>query len=272
MPIARLNDVDLAYEVIGSGPPLLLVAGLGGASTYWRLQREALSERYTVILHDHRGTGRSSRPDHYSVDLMAADLIGLMDALGIAQAHFVGHSTGGAIGQVLAIDHPARLASMVQYASWTRADALFRWCFDTRKTLLRSAGVQAYTHATPLFLMPPWFIRDHAARLQAEEDAAVAAAPPASVIEARIDAILAFDRRDELAGIRVPTLVLCARDDVLTPPYYSEELAALIPQAELAWIERGGHACSQVVPDAFNAAILDFIDRKQAILALKPFA
>jgi aminoacrylate hydrolase len=271
MPIARLSEVDIAYEVIGSGPPLLLVSGLGGAAGYWRTQREAFAKHFTVILHDHRGTGRSGRPAKYSVDLMAGDLIGLMDHLGIVQAHFVGHSTGGAIGQVIAIEHPQRLASMVQYASWTTADDHFRWCFDVRKALLLSAGVRAYTHATPLFLMPPWFIRDHAEQLQQEEDAAVKAAPPAEILAARIDAILAFDRVAQLSKIRVPSLILCAKDDILTPPHFSEELARRIPGAELVWMERGGHGCSQVLPDEFNTKVLAYLNRQQATLNLGPF-
>lgn len=271
MPIARLADADISYEVIGSGPPLLLVSGLGGAAGYWRAQREALSRHFTVILHDHRGTGQSSRPKTYSVDLMAADLVGLMDHLGVDQAHFVGHSTGGAIGQVIAIEHPKRLASMIQYASWTTADDHFRWCFDIRKTLLLSAGVRAYTHATPLFLTPPWFVRDNAERLRQEEDAAVKAAPPAEILAARIDAILAFDRTEQLSRIRVPTLVLCAKDDVLTPPHFSEELARRIPGAELVWMEQGGHGCSQVLPDEFNAKVLAYLNRQQALLNLRPF-
>lgn len=271
MPIARLPDVDIAYEVIGSGPPLLLVSGLGGAAGYWNAQREALSERFTVILHDHRGTGRSSRPANYSVDLMAADLVGLMDHLGLEKAHFVGHSTGGAIGQVIAIEHPDRLASMVQYASWTTADDHFRWCFDIRKALLLSAGVRAYIHATPLFLTPPWFIRDNAERLRREEDAAVQAAAPAEILAARIEAILAFDRTAQLSQIRVPTLVLCAKDDILTPPHFSEALARHIPGAELAWMEQGGHGCSQVLPAEFNATVLAFLDRQQASAKLRAF-
>ena len=271
MPIAHLKDVDISYEIIGSGPPLLFVAGLGGASSYWRLQREFFSQNYTVILHDHRGTGLSSRPNLYSVELMADDVIGLMDFLNIGQAHFLGHSTGAAIGQVIAIEHPERLASMVQYASWTRADDHFRWCFDIRKSLLQSGGIQSYTHATPIFLMPPWFIKDNSDRLKREEVTAIAGAPPPEVIEARINAILAYDRRDELASINVPTQVLCAKDDILTPPYFSKEIANLIPKAELNWLEQGGHACSQVLPDEFNLSVSSFIDKQQQRLMLKAF-
>lgn len=271
MPIVQLADVEISYEVIGSGPPLLLVAGLGGAAGYWRAQLEALSQDFTLILHDHRGTGNSGRPSQYSVDLMASDVIGLMDHLGITTTHFIGHSTGGAIGQVIAIEQPNRLASMVQYASWTTADDHFRWCFDIRKTLLQSAGVQAYMHATPLFLMPSWFIRDHAERLRQDEVAAVRAAPPAEILAARIDAILEFDRSSQLNQIQVPTLVLCAQDDLLTPPHYSVALARAIPGAELVWMEQGGHGCSQVLPDEFNHKVLSFLNRQQSLQELRPF-
>jgi aminoacrylate hydrolase len=120
MPKAAVGGIELYYETYGDGPPLLLVPGLGGVGSYWRPQIDALSEQFKVIVHDHRGTGRSTRSEiAYSVDQMTSDLLILMDALGIERAHLVGHSTGAAIGQTMAIERPDRVDRLVLYAGWT---------------------------------------------------------------------------------------------------------------------------------------------------------
>src|SRR5579863_979547 len=114
MPRISIGDCHVYYERQGAGFPVLFISGLGGQASYWRDQVPAFAKAFDVVLHDHRGVGQS---DHsriaYTVERMAADVIALMDALGIDRAHVVGHSTGGAIAQVLAIQHPARLASVV---------------------------------------------------------------------------------------------------------------------------------------------------------------
>lgn len=264
MPRAKVGDIEIAYERHGEGPAVMLVSGLGGVGSYWKPQIEAFSRSFTVITHDHRGTGQSTRFEgEYSVDILAADALGLMDALGIERARFVGHSTGGAIAQTLAIEHPARVQSMVQYASWTKADGHVRLCFFVRRSLLRDSGALAYIKATPLFLMPNWWIRDNEETLEKAATDTVSSFPSVEIADARIDAVLAFDRTEQLDTIHTPTLVLCARDDILTPPYYSEELARRIPGAELVMLEKGGHACSQTTPAEFNKAVLPFLLREE---------
>ena len=264
MQRARVGDVEIAYERHGEGPAVMLVSGLGGVGSYWNPQIEAFARSFTVITHDHRGTGQSTRFEgEYSVDMLAADALGLMDALGIERAHFVGHSTGGAIAQTLAIEHPARVQSMVQYASWTKADGHVRLCFFVRRSLLRDSGALAYIKATPLFLMPNWWIRDNEETLEKAALDTLDSFPSVEIADARIDAVLAFDRTEQLDTIHTPTLVLCAQDDILTPPYYSEELARRIPGAELVMLEKGGHACSQTTPAEFNEAVLPFLLRKE---------
>ena len=104
--------------------------GLGGVGVYWKPNLPALSAKYRVIVHDHRGAGQSTHSKiRYSVDQMTDDLVRLMDHLKIEKAHLVGHSTGGAIGQTLALKSPERLKSMVLFATWTKADFFFRHLF-----------------------------------------------------------------------------------------------------------------------------------------------
>ena len=99
-----VGDGSMYYEREGIGFPVLLISGLGGVASFWRDQVPTFAKQFDVITHDHRGIGQSypSRSG-YTVDRMAADVIGLMDALEVERAHVVGHSTGGAIAQILAI-------------------------------------------------------------------------------------------------------------------------------------------------------------------------
>src|SRR5256885_17267926 len=173
---------------------------------------------------------------------MAADVIGLMDALEIERAHVVGHSTGGAIAQILAIEHPNRLASVVLSASWTKPDAYFRRLFGLRKDILLRLGPSAYVQANSLYLYPSWFVARNNERFRQLEAQNLAVFPPTEVAASRIDAILAFDRTENLGRIKTPTLVVGAEDDIVTPAYFSEELARLIPGAEIKIFPRGGPA------------------------------
>ena len=155
---------------------------------------------------------------------MTADLLAVMDHLKIEQAHLVGHSTGGAIGQTLAATHPDRLLSLVISASWTKADAYFRRMFEARRALLTVVGPAAYVRSATIFLYPSWWINQNIGLLEDREKVTVAAFPPAEIVAGRIDAILEFDRTADLPKLKIPTLTICAKDDILTPPYFSREL------------------------------------------------
>jgi aminoacrylate hydrolase len=260
MPKANLGDVEIYYESHGSGDPVLLVPGLGGVGSYWNPNIPAFSARYRTIVHDHRGTGQSSASKiKYSVDQMTHDLLRLMDHLQLERVHLVGHSTGGAIGQTMAATRPERLASLVLYATWTKADPFFRRVFEARRTLLTASGAAAYARSTPVFLYPDWWINQNLALLEERERLSIPNFPAAEIVASRIDAIVAFDRTADLPRIGTRTLVLCARDDILTPPYFSEELARRIPGAQLKVLGKGGHCASETARDDFNEAVLDFL-------------
>ncbi len=123
------------------------------------------------------------------------------------------------------------------------------------------SGAAAYVRSTAIFLYPDWWINENAALLEERERLLIPAFPPAEIVASRIDAIVEFDRTADLRTLRVPTLVICARDDLLTPPYFSRELARLIPGAELVELQRGGHCASETNTKEFNDAVLGFISR-----------
>lgn len=260
MPYADIADGQLHYESYGEGFPLIFSTGMGGVGAYWAPQIAEFAKHYRVIVYDHRGTGRSTKSVmKYSVELLAQDLIDLMDSLGIAEADAVGHSTGGMLMQAALVDHPGRFRRAVFYGTRANADHFTKLAMGMRLALLRSDGVAAYRRSTPIFLYPSDWIRQNAQLLEAADKGLVESDFNAEIMASRIEAVLNHDQTGRVHRITTESLVLCARDDFLTPPYYSRELAALIPGAKLVFIDYGGHACSQTNPSEFNSAVLSFL-------------
>jgi aminoacrylate hydrolase len=191
---------------------------------------------------------------------MADDMIKLMDALGIEKTYLVGHSTGGAMGQIAAIKHPDRLAGLVIYASWTKATPFMRRCLEMRRELILKSGVEAYVKAVPIFLHTHWWVNENIEKLEEAEKHIMKTLSDPEIQVSRMDGILAFDGTQYLdKKIKIPTLVCCAKDDILTPMPFSEEIAAAIPGCKTYWFERGAHAVSQTVPEEFNRVVISFL-------------
>lgn len=265
MPFCPLPDSlygggRLYYEEQGAGEPLLFVAGLGGLGSFWAPQLTAFAATHRVITFDHRGTGQSTHSAiRYSIKQMADDALALLDHLGVAKAHYAGHSTGGAIGQTLAAHAPARIGDLVLSATWPKADAYFRRLFDVRKGVLEAQGVRAYTRLGNLVLFPPYYFAANAAAIDERAEKSLAGLAPVAVLASRIDAILEFDGLAALPSIQHRTLVMCAKDDMITPAYFSEQLAAQLPNATLKLMERGGHFCPTAEVGEYNRIVREFL-------------
>jgi aminoacrylate hydrolase len=244
-----------------NGEAVILSAGLGGSGEYWRPQVEALAKRWRVILYDHRGTARSDRkltPDH-SVEQMADDVVTVLDGLDVASAHLVGHALGGHIGLALAMKAPERLKSVVAVNAWAKLDPHTARCFDTRLSLLRDSGRDAFIKATPLFLYPAAWMAAHPKRLAEEAKHQSMAFPGVETTEARIAAVRAFDVSERLGEIATPVLSLAAEDDLLSPHTAARALADGLPNGTYTALPRGGHACNVTEPEAFNSILLAWL-------------
>lgn len=261
MAFAAVKGENVYYEVQGRGPALLLVTGLAGVASYWNPNIAVLAEHFTVIRYDHRGTGQSPRSDGaYSIEGLTEDLVGLLDALGLDQVMLLGHSTGGAIGQVLAATFPGRVSRMVLYGSWATLGPQMALCMELRLKLLQAYGPALYHRASPVFLYPPRYVTENWKAIALALDEATAQSTTASILEARIKAVTGFDGRAYLPRIACPTLVLVAKDDILTPVECSEELACGIPDAMLQVLPQGGHAASVCEPESFHKAVRSFLE------------
>lgn len=251
--IHGIQDVD--------APTLVLSSGLGGSSRYWADDLPVLGRDYRVVVYDHAGTGRSpaTLPADYSIRHMAEELLALLDSLGIARCHFIGHALGGLAGLELALLRPDLLQSQVLINAWSSPNPHSTRCFSLRKKLLAGCGPEAYVQAQALFLYPADWIAANTERLAADEKHALEHFPDTENLLRRIHALETFDIESRLRDIKVPTLVIANRDDMLVPWQRSKHLADTLPDAELVLLEYGGHASSISDPQPFRLALLDYL-------------
>jgi len=228
-------------------PPLLLLHGAGGRYAHWPPHLRRLPDT-TVYAPDLPGHGNSQGAPRPSIAAYAADVLALVDALGLERAVVGGHSMGGAIALTLALDHPDRLAGLLLVASGGRLrvspDILggLQTNFEATVDLIveRAFGPHA----------PPDLIRLGRRQLLK--------CPPA-VIHADYAACDAFDVLPRLSEIHTPTLVLVGTADQMTPGKYARHLAENIPGAQLALVEGAGHMVALEAPQKVAALVDDWL-------------
>lgn len=262
MTMYDIGDTEIFTKTVGKGPVVFLVAGLGGRHQFWQKQIDAFAEHFTVVLHDHRGVGFST-PDKVvlGAEHMADDLIKLMDAMSIESAHLVGHSTGGAIGQHIALKTPDRLKKLVLSCSWAGPDAYFQRLFQMRQQILITCGPEAYLTNGTYLATPAWHLQPSMKSSHSFLAERMDAFPGLEVELSRLSAVMSHDLRSRVHDIPHETFVIGARDDQVTPFGFSEELAELIQNSELHELDRGGHFCPMTNDGVYNKAVIEFLNR-----------
>lgn len=245
------------YE--GDGQPILLIAGLGGRGVFWGPVWELLRGHFKLVTFDHRGTGRSGRPpDGYSIERIANDALTIMDALNIERAHIVGHSTGGAVAQTLAIDAATHVGKLVISGSWARPDYRFRLLFETRLAVLENAGPAAYISFGQVLGFPPGWINENESAVRRSIGEAGAEVAEPEIVKSRLRMLLEFNRYVDLPRITSDCLVIGSTDDMIVPLSHSVEIAESIPDARLVQLS-GGHFFPRTATAEFTRAILGFL-------------
>ena len=265
MPFTRASDgTRIHYDVFGrrGGEPVLMLQGLGADSKGWILQRPAIARRHKGIAVDNRGVGRSDRPaGPYDLYEMAEDAVAVLDAAGVESAHVMGASMGGILAQILAVTHPERVRSLVLACTACRQLPWRRELLEEWAAVAEEQGMRAFAQRNLRWLVGSRSLRRFWPAIGVLGPLAVSASSHAFVAQAR--AILAADDalRFELAAIDVPTLVIVGSQDILTPLADSEELASLIPGAELAVVRGGAHGFMVEHAGTFNRVVVDFLER-----------
>jgi pimeloyl-ACP methyl ester carboxylesterase len=262
MSMVDIDGGQLRYEITGDGPPLVLALPQSTGPAGRRALIDGLARGHTVVTYEPRGIGGSS-PAVGSVSMaaQAADVLGLLDALGLDRVSLVCHSTGCGIGLSVAADHPQRLRALVLAAPWTYADAHLTTMQNLRKAAARTLDPWQYARFNAALLFPPEFRR--ADEVGFDRLAAETAAQPqdADEITRRLDAILAFDARPLLPAIRCATLVTVAKDDQLMPVWFAAEAARAIADAEFLEFDTGGHMLPETRGADFVAVVSAFLAR-----------
>jgi aminoacrylate hydrolase len=258
--LVAAGDTELFTVRQGAGEPLLFIVGLGGRAEFWGNQFKLFAKSREVISFDHRGTGRSARYDGaYSVALMAEDTVRLMDALGLERIDIVGHSMGGAIAQHIALHHPSRVRKLVLSASWAGPEPVFLELFKLRRMVLEKIGPEAYLLQGTLLSNPGWWLQKNFGNAEQWMAERMKAFAGVAVEMGRMAAVMSHNLRDRVGSITAQTMVICARDDSITPLGLSEELATLIPGAALNVLPAGGHFCPITVTSDYNRKLARFL-------------
>jgi 3-oxoadipate enol-lactonase len=259
---ATIDGVEIAYEVTGAGPTLLLLHAFPLGLSMWDAQVAALSATHRVVRFDARGFGGSAPGEGpLTMERIADDGAALLDLLGIERAVVGGCSMGGYAAFAFVRRHRQRLAGLVLQD--TRAGADTAEAMANRAALAARVLAEGAAAAVEAFLPKLVGETTHRERpdLVAGLRERILATSPQGIANSLHGLASRADSRGTLPTIAVPTLVLVGAEDVLTPPSEATTMAAAIPRARLDVIPRAGHLANLESPAAVNAALRAFLAR-----------
>ncbi len=263
MPVLAHEDVEIAYEVRGDGPPVVLIQGVGVPGCGWGPQVDGLCNAFKLLTNDNRGMGASTVGRSLSIEKMADDVRGIMDQLGWESAHVVGHSMGGVIAQQLALDIPQRVRSLALLCTFARGkdggrpNFTMMWAAIGGRIGTRAMRRRAFMR---LVLTPT----EHRTLDLAAEAITLGRlfgrdlADQPLILMKQAMAMGRHDsssRLNELKGI--PTLVLSGTEDVIAKPAYGRAIAAGIPDARYIEWDNAAHGLPIRRADEVNALLAE---------------
>lgn len=261
MPNLSLSEIDLYYEIEGSGAPVILIAGMLSDSASWGPLVNPLLENYTVIRPDNRSTGRTTPTLAPTSPIQnATDILALLDNLQIEKTHIIGHSMGGYIAAELAALAPKRTISLTLLGSaplnLRRSWHLFQTLCDIRASAPDGLWLRS------LF---PWLFHHSFFDTPEQIEGAVAAslayphAQSHGAMQHQLDALKAYDPSEITHRIKSPTLALLAQNDLIVPIQEAHDLLAEIPNVKIHSIERSGHSMHWDAPQSVLVHLLPFL-------------
>jgi pimeloyl-ACP methyl ester carboxylesterase len=255
--VIESSGLNIAYERVGQGPPLILVHGAADDSRSWRPQLEGLADEFTVVAWDEPGAGRSSDlPEGFELADYAHCLAALIETLELGPAHIAGLSWGGTVVLELYRRHPELVATLIMidtYAGW-------KGSLPADEVRARVAGARQMLAAPSEHVdltFPGLFAHDPPARLVPMLAAIASDVRPATLVH-QLTLMAEADHRDLLPRIAVPTLLLWGELDVRSPLSVAHQFDEAIPGTELIVIEGAGHASNLEQPEQVNRAVREF--------------
>jgi pimeloyl-ACP methyl ester carboxylesterase len=255
--VVRANGLEIAYQRVGNGPPLVLVHGAAVDCRMWQPQLDALADEFTVVAWDEPGAGRSSDvPAGLRLAGYANCLAALIDALDLGPAHVAGLSSGGTIVLELYRHHPELVGTLIlvdTYAGW-------KGSLPEAEVRARVEGVRQMLDA-PAHLfdptLPGLFAGDPPAEFVSLLAEMAAGVRPAS-LRTLLHMMAEADQRDLLAHIAVPSLLIWGEQDARSPLSVAQQFVRAIPDATLVVISDAGHVSNLEQPGTFNDAVREF--------------
>ncbi|MGA8262319.1 MAG: alpha/beta hydrolase [Arenicellales bacterium] len=267
MPIAKTRGFETYYEISGSGPPLLLIAGNGMDHSAFNEQLPEFSRHFTCITYDLRSIGASTElePGYTSCDL-ADDAIALLETLDFLPAHVAGYSLGGAVAQEMAIEHGDAVCTLSLYSTYDRVEPFLRLRYDLLVKILNETSPDIWAMFTAFSAFGQEYVNTHEAEVREEIGRRAArwrgdSPPSRRGLEGHYQAVLSHDASKRLSRIACPTFIAVGADDPVTPPMYAHRLHAAIPASELMVFEGKPHRLLSFGAERFTEAALRFLLR-----------
>ena len=256
----KTADIEINCELIGrhDAPVVVLSHPLGASLEIWDLQIEALSDRFQILRYDTRGHGGSSAPTTpYTMDMLVADALSLLDILEVEKVHWVGLSLGGMIGQGLTIANPERILSLSLCNTISRTREKVRQNWKIRMQSTRRISMQDVVDFGMRFALTEKFRNSHP--IQCEEIRRQSLLMPIESYLACTNAVVTCDYTDQLPTIRTPTLVVASDEDMAIPFEEAETLHKLIPDSIMETIPTAAHLSNVEESVRFNEILLSFL-------------
>jgi 3-oxoadipate enol-lactonase len=256
----KANSIQLNYELTGKedAPVVVFSHSLGSGLVMWEPQLAALEPHFRVLRYDTRGHGGSEAPPGpYTFELLAEDVVGLLDGLGIARVHFIGLSMGGMIGQALGLYHRDRLQSLTLCDTAAANPPGSREIWQERIDLVRKKGLEPLWEGTLDRWFTPDFVRQNSPLLGKIRRQFLATSVNGYV--GCSQAIMELDYLGQLGGIQAPALVVVGEEDPGTPVSAARALQDRISGSRLVILPQARHLSSVERAEAFNRAVLEFL-------------
>lgn len=251
-----MSAVEVHRVVDGSAdaPVLVLSNSLGSVLTMWDPQIPALSERFRVVRYDLRGHGASPvPPGPYDIADLGADLLGVLDGLGVEQADLAGLSIGGLVSMWVSANTPARVRRLILCCTSPWFGSPESWL--ERAAMVRREGMTSVADTVVGRWFTPRFAASHADEVANMR--AMIAATPAGGYASCCEVVAKTDLRPSLSAIRAPTLVIAGAQDPAVSVEQATQLAAAIPDARLAVVQDASHLANVEQPDEVTGLMLD---------------
>ena len=263
---ANIGGIEIAYNVTGAGTPLFLIGGFTMVKEMWSSLAEMFARQFRVISFDNRGVGETTVPDtDFTVAEMAADVVGLMDHLGIDKGHIFGVSLGGLIAQTLALDHAERIRKAV--LGCTTHGGRHAIAQDPEVVaVLASAGdpkipAEEAIRKRMQVNLAERFQREQPQKVEEFVQLALRHQPTPKGALGQMKALSVFNVKRRLGEIRCPVLVITGDEDKMVPAGNSQLLAEGIPGAELYIMQGAGHGFFRERPDEVHRVVTAFLNK-----------